>query len=383
MLLDTNPRNRVESNPELKPFFHRWNPPIAMQVLEQFESWLLLSLDLRREAEDLVELRERCDEMSRVRIPEIHLGHSGERFLTVSDLGGSPVAERGSVTGCADSPAGADGNGGAALARRVCRAWLRLVFSAAMVPTDPRGGNVLVLEDGSIAFCGGPFERLSGHARDHLRSYLAASAIEDHGPLADALLKLVEPRSREVERRLRHELRHTIPFRDGGWDRDSDSLSRTLLAHWHQATALGLRPRRDLSAFLRGLTVLTREVHLLAPAENPFREAFQELRLYELFAESVSLPTGAEVAPLADLPRKLDRGLTLASGYGSRSGHEQTKDGPAGSWSVVLALVMALAAAVLLVHHVGTSAAAPGWIEEVGALVVAILGGSLLRLASD
>jgi hypothetical protein len=44
---------------------------------------------------------------------------------------------------------------------------------------------------------------------------------------------------------------------------------------------------------------------------------------------------------------------------------------------------MALAAAVLLVHHVGTSAAAPGWIEEVGALVVAILGGSLLRLASD
>ncbi|MCP4202723.1 MAG: hypothetical protein GY769_12410 [bacterium] len=360
-----------ESDPSLG---HR-KAALKARALADFKRSLLSLLDLRREAEDLIELRERCEGMSLVTIPEVHRELCGSSFLVLSDLGGSTVGESCSPT--------VSENGGPRLARRLCRGWLRLVLSAGMVPADPCGRNALLLDDGKVGFCGGPFEFLSDRTRDQLRGYLAATATGDHESLVDALLELSHPCARNEQRRLRHHLRHTAPFRDGGWGADSDGLSRSLLAHWHQTASFGVRPRRALSAFLRGLALLTREVYTLAPGESSFREAFQELRLYQLFAEAASLPIGGEMAPLTDLPRKLDRGLTLAAGDGRRSAREDRDDGSAGSWSVVLALLSALAAVVLLVHYLAPSPDATRWIEGSGAVVVLILGGLLLRFAAD
>lgn len=373
--------DRLEENldrlHELEPSSQRRRRLRESQAVADFKSFLLRSLDLGREAEDLIELRDRCEDMSLVAIPEVHREFSGERFLTLSDLGGATVAER-----CYESPPNSSG-GGQRLARRLCRAWLRLVLSAATVPVNPSGRNVLLLNDGKIAFCGGPFQGLSGQIRDQLRDYMAATSTADHGSLVEALLKLCHPFDGHEERCLRREIRHTAPFRDGGWSSDSDSLSSSLLAHWHQAAALGCRPRRALLTFLRGLTLLTREAGSLAPGENSFREAFQELRLYQLFAESTRFATVGEMASIADLPRKLERGLTLAAGDGARPLREKTKDDSAGSWSIVLALVSALAAVAVLVHHVAPPAADPNWIERSGAAVFLVLGGLLLVFATD
>ncbi len=362
---------------DLQPLLGGRSPSDASRAVTDFKSFLAHALDLRGEGDDLIELCDQCEGMNLVRVPRVHLDLSGASFLTLSDVGGSTIAER-----CSAS-APVSENGGPRLARRLCRAWLRLALSAGTVPTNPQGRNVLLLADGKVAFCGGPFQPLSSHTRDRLRAYLAATVIGDHKCLADVLLDLSHPRSRQHERRLRHQLRHTAPFRDGGWDSDSDSLSRALLAHWHQAKTLGFRPRRTLSAFLRGLTLLTREARTLAPSESSFREAFQELRLYQLFAESTRLPTGDEAAALADLPRKLDRGLTLAAGDGSQPRREEAEESSTGTWSVVLSLLMALAAVVLLVHHAAPLAGAGNWIEKLGAIAVLILGGFLLRLAAD
>jgi ubiquinone biosynthesis protein len=366
---------------DLQPLLERRSPSDVSRAVNDFRSFLESSLDLRGEGDDLIDLRDRCEGMSLVAVPRVHLDVSGASFLTLSDIGGSTIAERGVAS--ATAPENGGPGPGPRLARRLCRAWLRLALSAGTVATSLHGRNVLLLADGKVAFCGGPFQPLSSHAQDHLRAYLAATAIQDHRSQADALLDLSHPRSRQDERRLRHQLRHTAPFRDGGWDSDSDSLSRALLAHWHQATTLGFRPRPALSAFLRGLTLLTREARTLAPGESSFREAFQELRLHQLFAESTRLLTGDEAAALVDLPRKLDRGLTLAPGDGSQPYREETAGSSPGTWGLVLALLMALVAVVLLVHHAAPTASGDHWIEKLGAGAVLILGGFLLRLAAD
>ncbi len=366
----------LEEVSKLAPVLSRSGASDRERVLADFADHWTRSLDLGREATDLIELRERCETMSLVTVPEVHPALSGARFLTVADLCGSTATER------ARPPAERAGADGPRLARRLCRAWLRLGFSASTVPVDPRGRNVLFLEDGKVAFCGGPFQPLPGHSRDLLREYLVATTIGDQQSCADAFLDLHHARSRQDERRLRHQLRHTAPFRDGGWDPGSDSLSRALLAHWHQAAVLGFRPRRPLRTFLSGLALLTREAGRLAPGENSFREAFQELRLYELLSESARLATGGEAAPMADLPRKLDRGLTLAAAE-SRPRRERAQESRGGSWSVVIALFAAIAAVVLLVHHIAPDVGAPMWIERSGAVLVLVLGGLLLRFAAE
>ncbi len=312
-------------------------------------------------------------------VPRVHLELSGASFLTLSDLGGSTIAERGVASATVPE------NGGPRLARRLCRAWLRLALSAGTAAHEPaRAQRAVAGGRRKVAFCGGPFQPLSTHTRDRLRAYLAATAVEDHRVSRPTWSWISATRApTQDERRLRHQLRHTAPFRDGGWDNDSDSLSRSLLAHWHQATTLGFRPRQALSAFLRGLTLLTREARILAPGESSFREAFQELRLYQLFAESTRLLTGDEAAALVDLPRKLDRGLTLAAGDVSQPYREATAGSSPGTWRLVLALLMALVAVVLLVHHAASLAGAGHWIEKLGAGAVLILGGFVLRFAAD
>jgi ubiquinone biosynthesis protein len=347
----------------------------ASGIGEEFKGFLDRSLDLRREAEDLIELRDRCKGMGLVKIPEVHQELSGGHFLTLSELDGSTVAERSSEM------ATATGDHGARLARRLCRAWLRLVLSAKTVPVTSIGRNVLLLDDGKVAFCGGPLQFLSAHVRDQLCRYLAASAINDHQSMADVLLDLSQPRSPDDERRLRHQLRHTAPFRDGGFDGDTDTLSRTVLAHGHRMTALGFRPSQGLLAFRCGLATLTRQAALLAPGESPFREAFQEARLYQLFTDTTRISIGSAVAPLVELPRKLDRGLTLAAEDAS-SARQASEEAPGGAWRVVLGLLMALAAIALLTHYAAPSAEAANWIEDVGAIGALIVGGLLLRAAA-
>ncbi|MDH3744375.1 MAG: AarF/UbiB family protein [Acidobacteriota bacterium] len=345
-------------------------------AIADFRSFLDRSIDLRREAADLERLRERCDGMSLVTIPKVYDDLGGARCLTLAGLQGSTIAER-----CRAAPEKT--GDGPRLARRLCRAWLRVAFSAGTVPESPSGRNVLLVADGKVAFCGGPFESLSSHARDQLRRYLAAVVVDDHEVVAEVFLDLSHRRSRHDERRLCHKLRHTAPFRDGGLDCDFDSLSRSVLSHWHQAAALGFRPHRVLMAFLRGLAVLTRQAYALAPGEDSFREAFQEIRLYQLFADLGGLPNSGEMAPLTDLPRKLDRGLALAADPKLRRRRPAEEEASTGSWSLVLALLMALGAVAWLVHHFAPAVWAPGWIERAGAVAALILGGFLLRLASD
>lgn len=355
------------------------------EAVADYDAYLRRSIDLRQECEDLVRLRAESTEMRSLTVPEVLEGYSGERVLTLEDLVGSTVEEwldeKSQVKG---------GGGGTRIARRLCREWLTLALSAALLPIDPRGRNALVIANDRIAFCGGPFSSPSAETQRHLRNYLAATAVEDYEGICRALLELTGKRQSADERSLRYQLRHVEPFRDGGWDLGSDDFSRSLLAYWRQSSVLGFRPKPAFLSFLRGLSHLTQEVRRLTPGESPVREAFQEIRLHNLLEDLRRIADGSELEEffrrqaslVFDLPRKLDRFLTVAAAGGSRPQEEKTKgETRPSSWTIVPALLMALAAVAVLVHYLRGIVGSESWIEAAGAVAMLALGAFLLRLA--
>ena len=361
---------RVEA--ELRRLPERWTSKQRSRLAGEFVAALEHALDLNREAGDLITLRERFEDLKLVTASAVFDEASGERFLTIADLGGatlSQVAERGAEDR-------------SRLARRACRAWLRAVLVASRVPVAPAGQGLLLLADGAVAFAGGPFHELPGRVRARLGRYLSATAIEEHDSQLDELIALGAPMSRRGEGRLRHVLRHTEPFRDGEWEPESDRLASHALTQWRQAVHLGFRPRPELVSFLRGLAVMTRQVAALAPEQSSFKEAYQETRLHELFTESSRFSVGAAAMPLAALPAKLDRALRRATRDRTRSRRPKARDrDPAGSWRLTAALLLALGAVALLVHYVAPLSSSPAWIEGAGFLAMLALGGNLFRLA--
>jgi protein-S-isoprenylcysteine O-methyltransferase Ste14 len=82
------------------------------------------------------------------------------------------------------------------------------------------------------------------------------------------------------------------------------------------------------------------------------------------------------------LPAKLDRALRRATRDRTRSRRPKTRHRePAGSWRLTAALLLALGAVALLVHHLAPLSPFPAWIEGAGFVAVLALGGALLRTA--
>jgi len=348
-------------------------------AISDFRQYLETSLDLQREAADLARLAEESETIALLTVPQVASDLSGPRCLTVLALDGWTAAEH------VATPIDKARQTHERFARRLARVWLATTFAGSLFPENPSGRNILFLDDGRIAFCGGPFHAPAWGSQNHLHQYLTAVSVGENKQACSALLELTEKRSETDNRRLRHQLRHIAPFRDGKWDPDTDHLSRSVFAHWHRMSAIGFQPHPTLMAFLRGLATLTPETRLLAPTGSTLREAFQEYRLRRFLTEFSDLADREQWAEylrrqarfLSELPRKLDRVLSL-------SGERETKAPPPaktkerrGGWMMVGGLLAAMAATALLVHRF---AEAYEWTEPIGALLV--LGFGVLGLRS-
>jgi hypothetical protein len=353
----------------------------ASEAVPAFRLHLERSLDLAREADDLVRLNRDAERIALLTAPDVISDLSGERCLTTLAVDGSTASEMTT----------APGRGGPGLTERLARRLARLWFSAALsgspYPEEPQGRNVRFLADGRIAFCGGRFHTVPWGSRQHLLDYLAASAVGDHEQIAASLLELTERRSAAMNRRLRHQLRHSEPLRDGQWDSDSDRLSRVVFSHWHRSSAIGFRTRPELSSFLAGLARLTEEIGLLVPGSSVLHVAFQEYRLRLLLSEFDDISERQqwlEIARdqarfLSELPRKLDRVLSIAAETEATATPEHRAERQSGSSLVLGGLLAAMGAIALLVHHFGEQ---QEWVEPVGALILLLTGGLALASAT-
>jgi hypothetical protein len=347
-------------------------PSAARGAVAEFEQ----RLDLERGAAALERLAEETADSRWVEVPTVHTRLCSSRVRVLSTIRG-----RMSTTPAGESAV-----------RRLGRIWLSLALAGDLFPADPWGRNVAYLEGGRVAFLNGEVHRLPRALRSELREYLTAVAGRDPARAALAFLELL-PGS-PSDRRLRDRIRHTDPFRDRGWDVGGDLFARQVLAHWRSAAELGYQLPEGLGPFYRGLFLLNHEARGQVAEGAPVRDGFREARLLLLFSELRREGEDGRWAGtmehqlnlLTGLPRKLDRVLTLAAERDRSKGHEDhALSGVAtagNSWATVAACLLALIAVVLFTHHLMESGGAGAWAERIGAGLVLLLGGLLLRAAT-
>jgi ubiquinone biosynthesis protein len=289
----------------------------------------------------------------------------------------------------ADGPGGEPPDAGArhGWAHRLAVAWMEQALRGSVFPIEPVPGNVLLLDDGRLAFVGGSFARATTALQQNVWAYLAAAG-HDPDAACSSLLREMKRRGPGSEEKLRLRLRQAIPFRDGAWSAAGDSLAELLFVQWRAARASGFEPGTRMSPFCRGLCSMATTVRLLDRDCDAVREGFAAVRvrasvepLREMLDPRQLRGELARYAVLlAQMPHDLDRALTLAAEPREPPGSPgpEAAGGRGQERAVLLgALVMALAALSLVARQL----TAAGWkgIEPAAAIVALVLGGLILR----
>lgn len=361
-----------------------WGAPQIEDAIADFRRTLDTQANLRAAVEALRLLGDDAETFGVLRVPQIdrHLSTSG--VLTLEDLGGVSLEETGRTAGV--MPLRPD----RALARRLAVVWLRQALNGQVFPLAPGEAEIAILGDGRVDFRGGRLEKPPDTFRRNMLEYLIAVAL--HQP-DDACTYLVREMTQDDQadfNQLRMRLRQVMPFRDGAWSRDGESLAEHLFVHARLARSLGYRPGFHLLAFYRGLFSIAAIARRLAPEQDVLREALEDVRLYASLAQmrdvmsfstwGQQLERYAQLA--AQMPQKLDEVLTLAA-----QGHARSRGSVAAprterrrhATSAVVALLLALVAVVLAVRHMMSVGFAEPWAERIGAAFFIVFGALLLR----
>jgi predicted unusual protein kinase regulating ubiquinone biosynthesis (AarF/ABC1/UbiB family) len=354
-----------------------WTASAVREAIDGFRQHLIEQADLRSAVQDLDLLAGDAEVFSRLAVPAVFRDLTTARLLTVADLGGvsfGQVAPEGSRD----------------LARSLCALWWRQVLAGRLFPLDLGAEDVRVLPDGRIAFQGSAFARSTAALQADLREALVAVLYRDPDAACTALLReMVREDGARSEEDLRLRLRQIVPFRDGSWSSNGESLAEYLFLYARTARECGYRPRPALLELYRGLFAIAILVRRLAPANDPLSEGLQELRLLLGFSqvrEAMSFDSwGGQLDRyallMASLPQRLDELLTRTAEepVSQRAGRSLRGARRAESSHLLLAAaLMVMAALALLLHHFVQAGALAGQGEKVAATLFLVVGGLLL-----
>jgi ubiquinone biosynthesis protein len=312
-------------------------------------------------------------------LPEL----SSQQIVTLEDLPGTTLADL--FREHPEPPWEA-----AELAARWCRAWLRQACFGQVLPVDFEAADVRLLPDGRLIWTGGTFVALPPAAKSNLWDYLVAAAADDPDRAVAALVRELDGGPADGGSALHHRLRQLVPFRDGGWAA-KDDLAGYLFLHWRCAAETGYRPRPPLVAFYRGLARLAAVARRLAPRRDALREGLEAARVTAgmgelarlLDREQIQQVLGSYATVLLAMPQRIDDLLSLAAAGRvnvkveviERSADRRRRDWTATS----LAVLMAMAAVILLAHHLSSASGLGPWPERIAAAMLGVLGAFLLR----
>jgi ubiquinone biosynthesis protein len=281
------------------------------------------------------------------------------------------------------------------LARRLCVAWLKQALLGSIFPAEPFPANVTVLPDNQIAFVDGCFADLTGEEKANLWDYLVAVVNEDPDLACSCLLRELDSDKRSAsENALRQAFRQVVPFRDNEWSHhlENINLAEQLFLHWRHAARANYWPRPQLSAFYRGLFILSNITQRLAPTRDALKDALQDVRVLagiEKFREKLTIKEFGEqmdkyFGMMVDFPQKLDQTLTLMAEGNARlrlnvvqPAQRVQKKTP----TALVALLFTTAVVVLLVPHV-KHYLTEAWSQSFKALLFLLWAVMLLRIAN-
>jgi predicted unusual protein kinase regulating ubiquinone biosynthesis (AarF/ABC1/UbiB family) len=371
-------------------------------AIDDFRRTLQWQIDLLYEVQVFEMLARDVQEFEILRVPIVYKELCASHILTIEQVPGTPLREIMTVyeqteRGGPSAVLNDIGIEPHILARRLCMVWLRQALLGKQFPVALHPEDLILLPNKQIAFIGGVFASLPSDAKKNLWHYVLATSTNAPDRACFYLLREIEQEGRPInEDELRYRFREVVPFRDGGWggSGDSSSLADYLFVHWKLVNERSLRPQHHLLCFYRGLFQILTFVQQFAPDSDPLLEGLQEVRTIMMlgqFQEMLELHALGDKldkysAMMMELPQKFDQALTLMLESHARLPLQGVKtaqhQGQHSSLAVVVALLLTLAAAVLLSHHLMTSALAGIWVDRLSTIAFVVLGALLLRAVS-
>jgi ubiquinone biosynthesis protein len=251
----TNVAERVESHTEQGRLF------AVTDLLEQFRRSLLDELDYRKEATNLVRLREIVSGRPELVVPAPYDDFTTGRVLTMDRVEGRKVTE---LSGLARLDVD-----GAALARALFEAYLDQILVHGFFHADPHPGNVLLTPDGRLGLVDlGMVARVTPELRDRLVRLLLAVGERRGEEVARIAADMSEPMVDCDQRRFTADVADLVERRAGGTLEELDA-GKLVMDLTRACAAAGLRPPPELSMVGKALLNLDMVARILDPQVAP------------------------------------------------------------------------------------------------------------------
>jgi predicted unusual protein kinase regulating ubiquinone biosynthesis (AarF/ABC1/UbiB family) len=281
------------------------------RLLHEFERSLMLELDYRREARNLIRFGDLTQHYDRLLVPEPVLELTTGRVLTMSYIHGRKVTDVGPL-GLTDLDPGP-------IVEQLFQAYLRSMLVEGFLHADPHPGNLLLTPDGRLAVLDlGMVVSVPPRLQDKVVRLLVAIGDDNGEQAARVLAEMGQP------------LDHydAVAFRDDVTNLVSEAVAegpdmqagRVLVELSRVSGARGLRPPPEMSLVGKALLNLDRTTQHLDPTFAPaeaIRENVRSILRSGLAASPGDLITAALDARefTAQLPRRANRIMdSLADG---------------------------------------------------------------------
>ena len=250
-----NVAERVEMHTEQGRLF------AVTDLLEQFRRSLLDELDYRKEATNLVRLRDIAAGRPQLVVPAPYDDFTTGRILTMDRIEGRKVTE---LSGLARLDVD-----GAALARALFEAYLDQILVHGFFHADPHPGNVLLTPDGRLGLIDlGMVARVTPEVRDRLIRLLLAVGERRGEEVARIAADMSEPTAECDQRRFTADVADLVERRAGSTIEQLDA-GRLVMDLTRACAASGLRPPPELSMVGKALLNLDMVARILDPQVAP------------------------------------------------------------------------------------------------------------------
>ncbi|HET6907913.1 MAG TPA: AarF/UbiB family protein [Mycobacteriales bacterium] len=244
----------------------------ARDVVAQFRRSMLDELDYRKEASNLLRLREIVADRPQLVVPAPYDDYSTSRVLTMDRIHGRKVTDV--------SPLARLDIDGPELAHALFDAYLDQILIEGFFHADPHPGNVLLTPEGRLGLIDlGMVARVPPQLRDRLIQLLLALGEQRGEEVARLAVDISERTDRTDIRRFTSDVADLVE-RTAPSSIDQLDAGRLVLDLTRTCAAAGLRPPPELSMVGKALLNLDMVARILDPTVEPVR--FVQARALEL-----------------------------------------------------------------------------------------------------
>lgn len=282
------------------------------RILTEFRKSLLLELDYRIEARNLVTIGDNLAGIDLIVVPTPIDDFTTSRVLTMEYIHGQKITTL--------SPLAHIELDGAVLAEQLFKAYLQQILVDGIFHADPHPGNVFLTDQEQIALLDlGMVGQVLPEHQDHLLQLLLAISEGLGDKAAEFTIKLGEPKQGFDEKKFTREVSDLVTRHQGASIQDMDA-GRMVLEITRIAGGANFRMPVEFTLVAKTLLNLDQIVHILDPSFDPAASIRQnaliimEQRFAKTFSPTALLRLVVETKGLLEkLPARVNKLLELIS----------------------------------------------------------------------